>query len=127
MPRVAKPSLVILTRRLNSGEPIPSLPSWIETSHNHQDYQIKEKRLNQMIQSDYINSQVNEPMKVDSNLTWMDKEDYNLNSLFEEKLPNDSVNKSNPTPSDNVSDDSDDDSALDYYTNSSKNTKKDDK
>ena len=83
--------IVMIVNNVNEGDPIPPLPSWIDTSHHHQDYHIKRSRLDQMIKSDYATSHTNEIPKVNTNLTWLEtSESYDLDKLYNDSSVNDS-------------------------------------
>ena len=44
--------LVIVTKQVEEGDPIPPLPSWIDLSFNHKDYHIKQNRLKNIDKAD---------------------------------------------------------------------------
>lgn len=77
---VTKPAVIIVTKKVKEGDPIPPLPSWIDLGFSHQDYHIKKNRLNTMFNNDYVNNNVDNTKPSDRNQEWLNngQEDFYL-------------------------------------------------
>ena len=76
--KVTKPGVLVVTNRVAEGEPIPPLPSWIEGGYTKRDIIIRQARLNDMFNSDYVNNNVDDSKPSDRNQEWLNV-DKNLN------------------------------------------------
>ena len=82
---VHKP-VIIVTRRVNEGDPIPPLPSWTNIEFDHKDYHIKRHRLDNMFNDDYKSSHIDHTKPSIKNQAWMETESsFNLDNLFKEE------------------------------------------
>lgn len=75
----AKPAVIIVTKKVNVGDPIPPLPSWIDIGFSHEDYHIKKKRLNNIFNSEYVNNHVDHTKPSDRNQEWLNNGEENFN------------------------------------------------
>lgn len=76
----SKPAVIIVTKRVEQGESIPSLPDWVHGGYTHKDFMIRRKRLDNMFNSDYVNTHKDETKPSDRNQEWLhdEQEDFNL-------------------------------------------------
>lgn len=82
----------MITKRVEQGDKIPFLPSWVNTQFDHKDYIIKKTRLDNMMRDDYDSERLeNNNTKNNlnsSNTDWMEEENtYNLDNLYIEESP----------------------------------------
>jgi hypothetical protein len=71
--------VIIVTKKVNVGDPIPPLPSWIDIGFSHEDYHIKKKRLNNIFNSEYVNNHVDHTKPSDRNQDWLNNGEENFN------------------------------------------------
>ena len=75
----SKPAVIIVTKRVEEGEPLPPLPDWVKGGYTHKDFMIRRKRLDNMFNSDYVNTHKDKTKPSDKNQEWLqDEQDYNL-------------------------------------------------
>lgn len=69
--RPVKPTVIVVTNRVNEGDPIPALPSWIDINFSHEDYHIKKSRLNTMCNNEYVDTHRDNTKPSDRNQGWL--------------------------------------------------------
>jgi hypothetical protein len=86
-----KREVLIVTKKLEEGEPIPHLPSWTGTMEGDVDYPVKRRRLDNMFYNDFQNTKVDDTKPSDKNQQWLeDDSNYNISNLYSEKYIEDS-------------------------------------
>ena len=76
---------VIIIKKVNEGDPIPVLPSWMNISHTHKDYKISERWVNWILHKDFTNNHVDNSKPSTRNQDWMEENDtLDLETLFNE-------------------------------------------
>lgn len=75
-----KPAVIIVTKRVEQGEPVPSLPDWVDGGYTYKDFLIRKKRLDNIFNGDYVNTNKDETKPSDRNQEWLHSgvEDFNL-------------------------------------------------